>query len=476
MNNSGSTPVLTTQGTPFNPAGKPMLRGVKSLVQRHIAWCRSFPAAAGLFWASYLLVLISGTRALRPEKLHHTDFNAFFHAAEHLVQGEDFYQDCTPTHRRYVYYPFFAIFIASMVPLGLRAGFVAWWVFNALLAGFSVYFMRRILESLKVSEKILNLATWLPLLACSGYFRITLNQGNVNFVILAAVLGALHLYLQGHCFRGGMLLGMAAVAKVTPGLFFIYLLVKREWRGACGFLAGAALASQGLGMVVFGWEKSLEIHWAQTKRFAGAADADIWWWGPFPSDAFNQSLAAAVHRFASPVEAGYAGNPRGHRRVNLFVWPPERIQTVIRALSLIVLFLMVASILWPRGGATPGVLLLEFAIVALSLLVLSTVTWKQHMVVMLLPYAAAIGLVAKLGRDSPRGRFLLSGLALSLVLAFATRRALLEWAGGLATTLEAYSAHLFSMLALWTVLVALRFSWPGEDLANLTTLDSNNNI
>ncbi|MBI2195211.1 MAG: DUF2029 domain-containing protein [Planctomycetes bacterium] len=461
-----------------------MLRFAMLHLRRHLAWCRAFPWSAALFWAAYLLILLSGRRALETDRLLHSDYAAFHHAAEHLVRGEDIYQDCTPTHRKYVYYPFFAILLVALVPLGLKTGFAVWWVINALLTGWTVYLTRRLVASIPVADRWQNLATWLPLLACSGYFRVTQSQGNVNTAILALILSGMHLLLRGRNFFAGMVFGLATIAKVTPGLFLLYLAVKRDGRGVAGFLVGSALFGPGLGCLAFGPEGSVRIHVAETRRLLDAAAGDVWWWenvSPgdartpsvpepvrqasttaerFPSDAFNQSLAAAVRRFTSPVEAGYRGAQRGHRRVHFTVWPEERIQTVVRWLSLGILVAVLIACLWPRGGETPETRQAEFGLLCLTFLMLSPVTWKQHMVSMIVPIAVGLAFLGTCRAGGGQTRLLAAAVIVSLALIFATRRANIEPWWSFATTLEAWSAHFFAMLVLWMALWTHRVTGP----------------
>jgi alpha-1,2-mannosyltransferase len=73
--------------------------------------------------------------------------------------------------------------------------------------------------------------------------RETLNFGQVNLVLLAAVAADVLFGVRRNHRFAGIGIGLATAVKLTPGVFIIYLLVTRRWRAAGYATATAAAAT-----------------------------------------------------------------------------------------------------------------------------------------------------------------------------------------------------------------------------------------
>ena len=74
-------------------------------------------------------------------------------------------------------------------------------------------------------------AVWLVPFAIAGPATIaTLQVGNAQLAVIAVTLLAMYCIDRGQPAAGGALLAVAIVAKLYPGVFVLYLLLRREWR------------------------------------------------------------------------------------------------------------------------------------------------------------------------------------------------------------------------------------------------------
>jgi hypothetical protein len=138
----------------------------------------------------------------------------------------------------------------------------------------------------------------------------------------------------------------------------------------------------------------------------------------------NQSLAAAVHRYLTRTPA----DGRDFY-VNVVTLTPKGAQRIVLALSAA----LVVALMWLTrpaaragalsdgtlsGSATDGALRRGFAysLVMIATLFLSPVSWINHYVLLLFPYAAAWRYVATRPADDPGRRILVACLVASFVL------------------------------------------------------------
>jgi alpha-1,2-mannosyltransferase len=223
---------------------------------------------------------------------------------------------------------------------------------------------------------VLNLGPW----------RETLAFGQIN-ILLMGLMAADLLARNPRWTRGvpgsGFLVGVAAGIKLTPLVFGLYFLVRRDWRGLLNM--GAGFAST----VLLGWlvrpAESLQF-WLQilpdTSRIGGAGYVD------------NLSLKGALLHFGVPETS-----------VTL-PW---------LALSLVVVALAAGII---KTASDQGARVVAISTTALTMLLISPVSWSHHWVWV----AAVLPAFAWTLRETPhryRGmRWLMGGVLGISVLVF----------------------------------------------------------
>jgi hypothetical protein len=80
----------------------------------------------------------------------------------------------------------------------------------------------------------------------------TLQKGNVQVLIIAASMVAMLLFQHRRFAIGGLLLGFATISKLFPGLLFVYLLARRQWRAAV-WTGAMSIGLAVLALIDLGW-------------------------------------------------------------------------------------------------------------------------------------------------------------------------------------------------------------------------------
>ncbi|HEY4884604.1 MAG TPA: glycosyltransferase family 87 protein [Myxococcales bacterium] len=91
-----------------------------------------------------------------------------------------------------------------------------------------------------------------PLVWASLPTLSTLQKGNVQALVIAVSMLAMHLFERRRRASGGALLAFATVSKLFPGMLAVYLLARRQWR-ALAWTAGLGGALVLLTLLDLGW-------------------------------------------------------------------------------------------------------------------------------------------------------------------------------------------------------------------------------
>jgi alpha-1,2-mannosyltransferase len=204
--------------------------------------------------------------------------------------------------------------------------------------------------------------------------RSNFEFGQVNVVLMTLVIA--DCVPRKTPWPRGMLLGVAIALKLTPAVFLLYFLLRRDTRALLVTTASAAVAT--LAGFVFAWRDSLE-YWTETVRNTdriGTVTLNT-----------NQNIAGALARL---------GLGEGERFV---VWT----LACIAVLALTV---------WAGGRALKaGEPVLALICVAMFGLVVSPVSWSHHWV-WALPAVLVCTVVAYRHRHAVLGLVTLAGIAL----------------------------------------------------------------
>ena len=253
------------------------------------------------------------------------------------------YADQTPDFPLPFTYPPFAAVVfypLTLVPFGLLA---LVWQLGIVAALYGV---------VRTSQRLLTVAPrhdarrvamlWTAVGIWTEPLRSTFDYGQINVVLVLAVLGAVY---SSRCWLSGLLVGLAAGVKLTPAVSGLYFLGARRW-GAAVFSAVVFVATVGLSLLVVGDQARYYF-----TDLLGDADRV----GPVGTS-FNQSWRGAVSRILG-YDAGYG---------------PWVVAGIVVTATL-------ALLAWRAvGGAQDR--LAAIVIVQLFGLLLSPISWTHHWV------------------------------------------------------------------------------------------------
>ena len=236
--------------------------------------------------------------------------------------------------------------------------------------------------------------------------RETLHYGQINALLMALV--AIDCLLVRRGWPRGILVGLAAALKLTPAVFVLWFLLRRDWRGAIRAAVSFCVVT---GVAFLIDPRDSLRYWTttvfQTYRIGPAGAGD------------NQSITGTLARL------GLTGTGRE------LLW---------FALAAVVLALTVLAM---RRALAAGQPVLALSVNALAVLLCSPVSWSHHWV-WAAPLALSLGVLGVRAKSVPllaatavtlvvflvpfTGSFVFLGAALLLVVAFVPLRRPIGWA------------------------------------------------
>lgn len=325
---------------------------------------------------------------LRASRGHGSQYNDFTEFSRDLVFRQINIYDAYSFEVTSIgkYPPFFAAVFAPLVPMPLVIGATLWfWINFALIIVSSRVLIRFIwrFSGEKLPARIVHLWT-VPLVLTSVVVITNLETSQVNIFIFALVLFALDYFSRHKDYAAGLLLGVATAIKLTPGLFIAYFAYKRSWKVVAWAVAGIIICWGVILPFLLGFDRYLTI----MQSWLGILSTFITE-GTHAEGGFsgfrdtNQSLSAAVRRYLTATPANDYGF-----YVNLFSIPFGVANTLINILKLAMIVFMGWVFRKPVRDRTDPKLPYELALVAIATLFISPVSWINHYIVMILPFAA----------------------------------------------------------------------------------------
>lgn len=208
-------------------------------------WVKVFAAVillmAATTWIFNYRLLFSGQAVANSEDLlwYHIDFHVYQLGAEAMLRGENIYtQDYAVADIMlpFTYPPLAAMLFAplSLVPTNLGAAILT--VINVALLWHCITLVLRAATKLKSGKTIggvpltvVSLGLTVVLMWCEPV-RSTMGFGQVNIILMWLVL--LDTLGKRRFVPSGTLVGLAAAIKLTPAVFGLYFLVRRQWAKA----------------------------------------------------------------------------------------------------------------------------------------------------------------------------------------------------------------------------------------------------
>jgi hypothetical protein len=162
-----------------------------------------------------------------------------------------------------------------------------------------------------------------PLIWCSMPVLAGLQMSNVQIIVIAISIIAMALFATKRPI-GGLLLAMSSVAKIFPGILFIYVIAQRKFREAL-WIAGFAVVLSIIAFIVVGPNPfQAFIEYELPKLSSGEAFAR-----PF-SNAF--AVARNMAPFGIPIKLSWLGVPGMNLEIGRIVSSIHLLMVIILAI------------------------------------------------------------------------------------------------------------------------------------------------
>ncbi len=333
------------------------------------------------------LAIRGALKGLRPGG---NDFTIYYDSARALLGG----RDPILVHGS-IYLPSFDV---ALLPFGVLPYPAALCLWQSLCLLALVWGWRRSLELVGPALNERPYVPWLALLAVARLADSTFAYGQVNTITFALVAEAVYRFRSARLGSTALAIGAGTALKILPGLLCIWLVFRGAWRAAAASIVAIAILTLVPPLVAMGPTRAARSfeNWRalvfEPVRSGGEKLLEAREYVP------GQSLTAACYRTFSATPATSAGN--GGPRANLFDWPLETTHKIVLALGGLHLAIWALTVRRRRESASPAAadarLALEAGLSIAMILLLGPVVQKAHMIWLLLPYAALLGIPTEL--------------------------------------------------------------------------------
>ena len=307
--------------------------------------------------------------------------------------------------------------------------------------------------AVRLPQEPVAYARRLPRPAATGAFAVAvllavpafLEAGKFNqlsYFVLALVLAAVTALERERPKLAGALFGVAAVLKLLPGIFLIWLLLKRRWSAAIALVVVALVFALVPPLSVFGPQRTAEYHrqwWlynVQGEAAQGLLSADL---AEHFIDRRNQSIAQVLARLTWPAHPYAApGQP-----VHLDPQTCARLAYGITAVLLLALLWVTRR---PWHQLSPHRRHAEAAVYAIGMLVFSPLL-RQYYLVWAVP---ALVLLARIAVDNTAMSSGVRSQRLGQVGLVVWAAGMVVWAWRIARVL---GAHLLMLITIGVLLL-----------------------
>lgn len=287
-----------------------------------------------------------------PSLRYAIDIDVYRAGAAALLDGDNLYTrgyEVGGITLPFTYPPLAAMLFVPLTLVPYPLALVTWTISSVVLLWWCLVIVLRHAAPARWNHRVL--ATWiLPFALLAEPVRETLGFGQINILLMALVL--IDTLTKRPWLPRGVLIGLAAAIKLTPAVFILVFLVRRQWRHAVvTFLSGVGFT---LLAAALSWQNSW-TYWLDTLSDTGRIGGE--------SYASNQSLRGLLARLAERGESA-----------DTLLW----LGLVIAALGLIIWAMVrVDDLLWTVLLASTVALLC------------SPVSWSHHWV-WLIPVAVTL--------------------------------------------------------------------------------------
>mgnify|MGYP001321515588 CR=1 FL=1 len=223
--------------------------GSPALVGPARSWLRS---PGRVLVVTVPLIAATVTLLLYRTNGYHIDLEVYRLGVEAWLAGRDMYGELPPTISGlalpFIYPPFAAMVLTPLALMPWTPAWVTLFALSLVSLTVTLYVVaRRLWPSGGVGGAVVVTSVALSPALLLEPVRETFEFGQINLVLMAMV--AVDCLARAPRWPRGLLVGLAAAIKLTPGAFVLYFLLRRDFRAA-GVATIAAAAATGLGFLV----------------------------------------------------------------------------------------------------------------------------------------------------------------------------------------------------------------------------------
>lgn len=302
-----------------------------------------------------------------------------------LPQVEEFGQD-DQLYERHPDYLYPTFFLAIMRPLTWVPPMVAAviWQLSKFVCVIAIFAM-----AWNMLSRDGPLPFWVKLgsvIMSARFIDNDLSHGNVNTFICFLTILAAWLLVRGRPVASGLAVSVAGCIKVTPALWAVYLVYKRQWRAAIASGVGAVICLGVVPLAVVSPQLNVKLmrSWHAHVVDPFVSEADVWCAG------INQSMTAVTNRLLSAKEWD-----EDEPSVTIVDMDPERLHTLQRVIAVVVVLVLAWACRGRLPRDNPLAVAIEWSLVGGVTLILSGYSWTGHFCLLTLGHVAVLTFLAR---------------------------------------------------------------------------------
>lgn len=222
------------------------------------------------FLTLVLFTVVTGIMTVYRAHSGSNDFDTFYYAGRAVLDSDglyyiDEYYSENPKIGPFLYPPFAACFFALLAWLPLTLAAFLWNILALACFGLSFVLIGKLFSSSNehMQQAFFRLSRWdqgLLLVFLISVFLDNLAMAQANLFVVFLCLAGLALFLTKRPFFSGLVFAAAVGIKLSPLLFFVYFLFKRQWRLLAGFVLGGILCTAIIPILFLGFETNILYH------------------------------------------------------------------------------------------------------------------------------------------------------------------------------------------------------------------------
>ena len=305
------------------------------------------------------------------------DFPLHWQSGEYIATGQFLYTE----NLNYPYPPFWGFVHSVLAGIPMETAYLLVYPLFFLALYFLVWALNRLSEiHFPLGKNELFWTVTVAILLSSRYLVRDMLECGVNLALVALSWLAIYFWREKKELQGSILLGFAMALKCTPSLFWVYFILKREWKMALlTFLAATCFTL--LPILKLGYSESVHTFGYWTKnvmRGFQEKDPSRNISGPVPLA--NMSLRPGLARYLMHFPRDHEVRMDTPLYVDFLDLPPFTAGRIISVSMLLFLGFVAWRFRRHYPDRTDERILWECAIISVLILLYSPITWGQHCV------------------------------------------------------------------------------------------------